>query len=44
MGEPTEQDGSFLKQITIEVAATATHPPGTELDENGRPIPPKDDE
>jgi hypothetical protein len=40
---PEEPDG-FITGIKIAVGATVTHPPGTTFDDEGRPIPPKDDE
>jgi hypothetical protein len=39
-----EDDGRFESTLTIEVSAEVTHPPGTTIDSDGNPIPPKDDE
>jgi hypothetical protein len=39
-----ETTDSFETALTIEVSAEVTHPPGTELDADGNPIPPKDDQ
>jgi hypothetical protein len=40
---PEEPDG-FVTKMQIEVGATVTHPPGTTFDDEGKPIPPKDDD
>jgi hypothetical protein len=39
---PEDTDG-FIAKLKIEVGATVTHPPGTTFDEEGKPIPPKDE-
>lgn len=33
----------FADVTTVIVEAVATHPPGTELDDDGNPIPPPED-
>jgi hypothetical protein len=42
--EEEEETGSFNTEIQTEVGATVTHPPGTTFDDEGKPIPPKDDD
>jgi hypothetical protein len=39
-----EDNGCFETALTIEVSAEVTHPPGTEFDADGNPIPPKDEQ
>lgn len=36
--------GLFEAKISIEATAVVTHPPGTQFDEDGKPIPPADEE
>jgi len=38
-----ENSGLFESALTIEVGAEVTHPPGTEFDADGNPIPPKEE-
>jgi hypothetical protein len=39
-----DNTGLFESELTIEVVATVTHPPGTTFDAEGNPIPPPKDE
>jgi hypothetical protein len=39
-----DETGMFLSELQIEATAVVTHPPGTKFDEDGKPIPPDEDD